>query len=99
MIPKAETFILKTVTKDKYGTITDTVSTTYYGIIERDSQFRSTQGETTFLGKGIIFTDEVTVSDKVGNEVVVDGDTFTIVKGADIKDFDGVYHHSELIYG
>lgn len=98
MIPKTDSFSLRTTVKDAYGKITEVSENTYYGIIERQVQFRSKNDSTTWVGEGIIFTEEIQAVDKLGLEVVVDGNVYTISQAFDAKDLTGSYHHTEILY-
>lgn len=97
-IPYIESFQLHTSTKDKYGKITSSTDVTYYGVIERETQFRGANPASE-IGKGIIFCSDLEGLVDVGQEVIVDGEVLTIVKYADLKDLGNAsYHHTELVY-
>jgi hypothetical protein len=98
MIPKAESFQLREVTKDVYGKITATTDTTYYGVIDRQTQFRSVGGSASMVGEGMVFTDEFRANTKLGAEIIIDSLVFTITQVFDAVAL-GKYHHTEIMYG
>lgn len=98
MIPKVESFQLREVVRDNYGTILSTTDTTYWGVIERQTQFRSSGGSAVLIGEGMIFTAEVQAMTKIGQEIIIDELVFTITQVFDAMAL-GNYHHTEIVYG
>ena len=98
MIPRVESFILRTTEKDAYGKITTISDNIYWGMIERQTQFRVAGGATVVLGEGMVFTDEFTAVDQLGKEIIIDSNVYTIIQAFDAHDLTG-YHHTEIIYG
>jgi len=98
MIPKIDSFVLKSSTRDAYGKVTATTETTYYGVIERQTQFRTRGGDTSMIGEGMVFCDALSGVAKLGQELIIDDLTFTITQVFDASDLNG-YHHTELVYG
>ena len=97
MIPKTDSFSVVTETKDVLGKISEVSSNLYYGTIDRESQFSVVDNQLDVVGKGIIFTDEL--SDiEVGTKLLVDGESF-YVKSRFIGKMDGQVHHLEIVYG
>jgi len=98
MIPSVDSFTVATTTRDAFGKITSTAEHTYGGVIDRQTQFRSSNGETTMIGEGMVITEEIKAMGLLGSEITIDGLTFTITQVYDAYAL-GVYHHTELIYG
>jgi hypothetical protein len=98
MIPDIEQFVVKDSTRDKYGKITSQVDTPYYGMIERQTQFRGGSA-VTYIGEGVVFSSNIQGKCTVGQEIVIDEHIFTIVQVLELKDIEGTYHHTELVYG
>ena len=97
-IPSVEIFYLKTVTKDEFGKILSETNKEYGGVIDRQTQWRSVQGgATTVLGEGMVFSSELEGLTEVGQEIIIDGNTYTISQTGDLGAL-GVYHHTEIIY-
>ena len=98
MIPRVDSFILRTTERDAYGSISVVNDNTYWGMIERQTQFRSSAGNTVVLGEGMVFTDELRCVGLLGSEVIIDDKAYTITQAFDASDLSG-YHHTELVYG
>ena len=98
MIPKAESFIISIITRDAYGKKSATSETTYWGVIDRQTQFRSSGGSTVVTGEGMVFTEEFRAGDMIGQEIIIDGKTWTITQVFDAVAL-GDYHHTEITYG
>jgi hypothetical protein len=97
LIPDVETFILRTNTRDEYGKVITTEDITYWGVIERQTQFRG--GSSTYVGEGMIFSSHIEGLTKVGDEILIDALIWTVKQVLELKDLGSKYHHTELLYG
>jgi len=98
MIPKIDSFALRSVVRDDYGKITETNENIFWGVIERQTQFRTSGGNASMVGEGMIFCSGLQGIAKLGQEVIVDDLVFTITQVFDASDLSG-YHHTEIVYG
>ena len=98
MIPNAESFKIKKTSRDAYGKVTTDSEDTYYGVIDRQTQFRSSHGDTVIVGEGMVFTSELKAAGLVGQEIIIDDKTWTITQVYDAVAL-GNYHHTEITYG
>jgi hypothetical protein len=97
-IPDVESFALSTSTRDKYGKVTNVEDITYWGIIERQTQFRGGVAQLV-IGEGVVFSSNIQGYAVTGQEIVIDGQIFTITQVLELKDLEGLFHHTELVYG
>ncbi len=97
LIPDVEQFSLRTNTRDAYGKVTATADVLYWGVIERQTQFRG--GSSTYVGEGMIFSSHIEALTKVGDEIIIDTLVWTVKQVLELKDLGGTYHHTELLYG
>ena len=97
-IPEVEEFSLRTNTRDKYGKVTTTADVVYSGMVERQTQFRGGSSPTV-IGEGVVFCSSIQSLAVVGQEIIIGTDVYTIVQVLDLKDGEGTYHHTELVYG